>query len=131
MKKFDRDKHKKYGIKRLINSFKYAFSGILSAYKQEQNILIHTFIAIAVVILGFIFSITSLEWIIIILSISIVFAFEFINSSIEAAIDLVTDKICPLAKIAKDLSSSAVLITSIGSGIIGLIIFLPYFLKLF
>ena len=55
---------KKLGIdkKRLTNSFKFAFMGIVQAYKGEQNLKIHTVMAILVIICGFIFKITYSEW---------------------------------------------------------------------
>ena len=50
---------------------------------------------------------------------------EMINTSIEATIDLVTNQIHPLAKIAKDTASSATLVLCIVSLIGGCIIFIP------
>ena len=46
--------------KRLVDSFRYAFFGIVEAYKGEQNLKIHTVIAVLVVIFGFVFKISSL-----------------------------------------------------------------------
>ena len=64
------------------------------------------------------------------MSIGMVSATEMINTSIEAVVDLETQKYHPLAKIAKDTASSATLIFSITAFIGALIIFLPKILEL-
>lgn len=129
--KFDRRSFKKFGLKRHLESFKFAFDGLKYAIKYEQNLLIHTIATICVIIMGFLFNISNSEWIFLILAISLVISLELVNSAIEANVDLVTDNIHPLAKIAKDCGSAAVLISAIGSLIIGIIIFIPKIMSLF
>lgn len=131
MKWVSKNNRKKYSLKRLINSFGYAIKGIIAVYKTEQNILIHTIIAIIVIALAFYFKISSIESCILALSIGLVIAFEIINTSIEYTIDMAMPNIHPLAKLAKDSASGAVLITAITSIVIGLIIFIPKIMELF
>ncbi len=126
-----RDERKIRGTGRLIDSFRFAINGIIEAYRKEQTFYIVSIITLIVVILGFILSISSLEWIVLILIIGIVLSLELVNTSIEATIDLVTPKYHPLAKIAKDTVAGAVLVSSLVSIILGLIIFLPKILDLF
>ncbi len=111
--------------KRLVNSFKYAFQGIKQAYKGEQNLRIHTFIAILVIVFGFFLKISYVEWLTCLILIGLVIMAEFINTAIEYVVDLASPKIHPLAKAAKDTASAGVLMMAIISAIIGLIIFLP------
>lgn len=111
--------------KRLTNSFKYAFAGIKSAYKDEQNLRIHTTVAILVIISGFIFKINYIEFLICLVLIGLVLMAEFFNTAIENLVDLVTLDINPYAKIAKDTAAAGVLVFTIISAIIGLIIFVP------
>lgn len=120
-----RGKLKQKGIKRLLNSFKYAFAGIIYALKYEQNMLIHFIATILVIILGIILKLSVIEWLFCILFIGVVIAAELINSSIEASIDLISPNKNSLAKVAKDTASGAVLILSITALIGGLIIFVP------
>ena len=117
--------------KRLINSFKYAFEGIFTALKTEQNMKIHIFIMILVIIFGIILNINQIEWIICIILFGFVISLELINTAIENTIDLITIEKKPKAKIAKDTAAGAVLIASIVSAIIGLIIFIPKIILLF
>lgn len=111
--------------KRLTNSFKYAFEGILQAYVGEQNLKIHTVIAILVIIFGFILKISYTEWLVCLVLIGLVLMAEFFNTSIEYLVDLVSPEIHPLAKATKDTASAGVLMMAIISAIIGLIIFVP------
>lgn len=120
-----RDKIKVRGKKRLINSFKYAFDGLKYAFIYEQNLTVHILATIIVIILGFLFKISIFEWLVLFLIIGLVIATELINTSIEATIDLITDEINPLAKIAKDTAASAVLVFGLTALIIGTLIFLP------
>lgn len=125
-----RDKLKIRGKKRLINSFKYAFQGLKYAFIYEQNILVHTLATILVIIAGIIFKISTLEWLVIFLIIGLVIATELINTSIEATIDLITDEINPLAKIAKDTAAAAVLVFGFTALAIAFVIFVPKIITL-
>lgn len=118
-------KELKLDKKRLTNSFKYAFEGILQAYVGEQNLKIHTVIVVLVIIFGFILKISYTEWLVCLVLIGLVLMAEFFNTSIEYLVDLVSPEIHPLAKATKDTASAGVLMMAIISAIIGLIIFIP------
>lgn len=124
-----KDKNLKFSKKRLIDSFKYAFSGIRSAYISEQNLKIHTIVAILVVVFGFLLKISYVEWLISLVLISLVLMAEFFNTSLEYVVDLISPGIHPLAKAAKDTASAGVLMMAIISAIVGLIIFIPKFVN--
>ena len=111
--------------KKIINSFKYAFSGIFLSFKQERNMKIHVFAMILVILFGIILKINTFEWIICIILFGIVISAELFNTAIETIVDMVMPEINEKAKIAKDVSAGAVLINAIAAAIIGLIIFLP------
>ena len=119
-------KHKlRIDNKRLTGSFKYAFEGIIQTYKGEQNLKIHTFIAILVVVFGFFLKISIVEWFACLILIGLVLMSEFFNTAIEYVVDLASPKIHPLAKAAKDTASAGVLIMAIMAAIVGGIIFIP------
>lgn len=111
--------------KRLVNSFKYAGQGVYEAYLGEQNLKIHTIIAALVVICGFIFKISYMEWLVCLVLIGLVIMAEFFNTALEYVVDLASPEIHPLAKMAKDTASAGVLMMAIISAVIGLIIFIP------
>lgn len=124
-------KDKKLSIRRLINSFKYAFRGIGHAYKYEQNFKVHSIFIIIVILTSIVLKISKAEWLFIIIIIGLVIATELINTALEALVDLVTSEYKELAKVAKDTASAAVLILALTSVIIGLVIFLPKIIELF
>lgn len=126
-----RDKIKVRGTKRLFNSFKYAIDGLLYAFKYEQNLTVHLIATVLVIIFGFSFNISILEWLTVFLIIGLVIATELINTSIEATIDLITDQTHPLAKVAKDTAAAAVLVFGITAIIVGGIIFIPKIVVVF
>lgn len=130
-KKFDRSLIKQRGIKRLFKSFQYAKEGIIYTIMYEQNFILHLGVALLVIVCGLIFKITSLEWILLIIAIALVLVSELINSSVEAITDMITLEDNKLAKIAKDTASGAVLVMALMSVLMGLIIFIPYILKIF
>lgn len=111
--------------KKLRNSFKYAFEGIKEAWKTEQNLKIHFIIMFLVIIAGFVFKITAMEWIVCLLLFALVISLELINTAIETTVDIAMPEINEKAKYAKDIAAGAVLFSAIISVIVGLIIFLP------
>lgn len=122
---------KQKGFKRFLNSFKYATSGFKFVYQNEQNLIIHICVAIIVIISSFIFRLNNFEWLFVLIMIGLVFCAELINTSIEAVVDLVSPEKHPLAKIAKDTASAAVLSLCIVALIGGLCIFMPKIFGLF
>ena len=130
MDSVSRDKLKERSFKRLIKSFKYALEGILYAFKYEQNIIVHTLVMILVIILGITVKLSVYEWLICLILFGLVIATEMINTSIEATVDLACNKKDPLAKIAKDTASGAVLVFALVALIAGLIIFIPKIINL-
>ncbi|WP_421379928.1 diacylglycerol kinase family protein [Bacillus salacetis] len=111
--------------KKFLRSFKFAIKGIKLVFLKEFNFLVHFITALAAVAAGFIFSISKVEWLVIILLIAGMFALEMMNTAVERAVDLVTEDYHPLAGQAKDIAAGAVLCYAVGAVIIGLIIFLP------
>jgi len=107
-------------------SFKYAFEGIVTAFKDQPNLKLHLFAAVAVIFVGLFLDISKAEWLVLILTIGLVVTFELTNTAIEEIVDSFTDQVHPAAKKAKDVAAAAVLVASITAVVVGLIIFLPY-----
>lgn len=120
-----RNKEDGSSSQRYLKSFFHAIEGFVYCVRYEHNMIIIIISTILVVLFGFLFRISAGEWLFVISMIGAVTACEMINSSIEAAVDLVTSDIKPLAKIAKDAASSATLVLSATSLIGALIIFAP------
>lgn len=110
-------------LRKLLQSFACAISGIGYAFSSQRNMKIHGLAAVLVIIIGFTVSLTRIEWAIISLTIFMVFAAETINTAIEKIVDLVTTDYLPLAKLSKDLAAGAVLLTAVNALVIACLIF--------
>lgn len=112
-------------FRKRVNSFRYAFHGIWILVKTQANARIHLLASLLVVFSGYYFEVSLSEWCILILCISMVLAAEAFNTAIETLTDIASPDIQPSAGFIKDVAAAAVLITAIGSAIIGVLIFLP------
>lgn len=112
-------------------SFAHAFRGVGIIVKTTHNFWVQIFFALVAVILGFIFRISEIEWVLIIMSAGFVLATEAINTAIEIDIDLTSPNYHPYARDTKDVAAGAVLISAIVALAVGLIIFLPKIVALF
>ncbi len=118
-----RNKDEGNALQRYWKSFNHALDGLVYCLKYEHNMIIILVCTIIVIILGFIFNISIYEWLFVISICGAIAAVEFINSAIEATIDLITTDIHPLAKIAKDCASAASLVLCIVALVGGVAIF--------
>jgi diacylglycerol kinase (ATP) len=107
----------------ILDSFNYAFEGIIHVLRTQRNLRIHFAIAFAVLILALIVDVTKLELIALLLSVSFVLIAEMLNTAVEAAIDIATTSFDPMAKLAKDIAAGAVLIAAINAIAVGYIVF--------
>lgn len=124
-------KAQKFSILKRIKSFGYAFNGLRILIREEHNARIHVFATITVVLAGFYFDISMIEWIAISLSIGFVISLEIINSAIENIADFISPEKNDAIKKIKDLSAAGVLISALTALIIGLIVFIPKIFALF
>lgn len=113
-------------LTRLIKSFKYAFKGFLKVFIEEQNLQIHLFVGLMVVVFGFFLKISYIEWVLLILVIGLVILTEIINSVIERICDVLKPRIDSYVKEIKDIAAAIVMLASIIAVLVGVIIFYPY-----
>ena len=120
-------------IRDVMNKFKYSFQGMAYCFTHETSFIFETIAMIGVVICGILLDISFVEWIFSILSLLLIMEVEFLNTAIEATVDMVTQEYHPLAKIAKDCGSAATCMASLMATIVNLVIFvpkvLPYIIK--
>jgi undecaprenol kinase len=114
----------------LTRSFGFAFSGIGDAFKNEPNFRIHTTAAVIVLVAAALLGFNPLEWLVLLLTIYLVIAFELLNTVLEKIVDLASPKVSETARMAKDISAAAVLTSAILSIVVGIVLFLPKILSL-
>jgi diacylglycerol kinase (ATP) len=107
----------------LLESFNYAFEGIIHVLRTQRNLRIHLAIAIVVIGAAAALSVQRIELIALLIAIAFVLVAEMINSAIEGVIDLSTTSFDPNAKLAKDIAAGAVLISSITAVAVGYLVF--------
>lgn len=117
-------------FRKRLNSFKYAFRGILFLIREQPNARIHLLAATLVIFAGFYFDISQNEWLAVIISIGIVFGAEAFNSAVEETINFISPEYHSKAGKIKDLAAGAVLIVSVSALIVGIIVFLPYIINI-
>lgn len=108
-----------------LSRFHHALRGLYVFAKTTRNLPVHLVAALLVVGLGCFLKISSIEWVMLIFAIGLVFSTEALNSAIEIDIDLTSPDYHPFARDTKDVAAGAVLISVIVAVLIGLIIFLP------
>jgi diacylglycerol kinase (ATP) len=107
----------------LLDSFNFAFEGIIHVLRTQRNLRIHFAVAVSVLILALIVNVTKMELIALLISVTFVLIAEMLNTAVEAAIDIATTSFDPMAKLAKDIAAGAVLIAAINAIAVGYIVF--------
>ena len=108
-----------------IAAFGHAFRGWGCVLKTQHNAWIHSVVATVVIALGLWLGLPPRDWAVLILAIAMVFTAEFINTAIEAVVDLASPVHHPLAKVGKDVGAGAVLVAALAAALIGLLILGP------
>lgn len=109
----------------LFHSFRYAFAGLWHALRTQRNARIHLLAVVAVTAMGLWLRLDASQWAVLALTIALVFFAEMINTVAESITDMITTEYHPLAKVVKDVSAGAVLVTAIASVVVGLLILGP------
>jgi diacylglycerol kinase (ATP) len=107
------------------HAFRHAFRGWNYVLRTQRNAWVHAVITTLVIILALWLRLPLHDWAILFLTIEAVWMAEFINTSLEAVVDLASPQHHPLARIGKDVAAAAVLIAALNSVLIGLIILGP------
>ncbi len=115
----------KFSTRSRVQSFLFAFKGIIILLKSEPNARIHLVAMICAVALGIVFRINTFEWISLAIVIGLVFLSELFNTAIEKLADVVDPEWNKKIGQIKDLSAGAVLVSAIISLIVGGMVFIP------
>jgi diacylglycerol kinase len=106
-------------------SFGHAFRGWWYVIRTQRNAWIHAVISTAVILTAFWVHLDLQDWAILLLTIVLVWTAEFINTALEAVVDLASPEQHPLAKVGKDVGAAAVLIAALTSILVGLLVLGP------
>ncbi len=106
----------------VARSFDHAYRGLIYAVRTQRNMRFHVVVAALVLLASLLLGVSKLELAALILVILFVFITEILNTAMEFTVDLVTKEYHPLAKLAKDVSAGAVLVSSVGAVLVGYLI---------
>ncbi len=110
----------------ILWSFNYAIEGLVYTLRTQRNMRVHTSIAVLVAVGSLLLGVTRTQLVAIVFAISLVFVTELLNTAIEAAVDVATERYDPLAKTAKDVAAGAVLVAAINALVVAyLVLFDP------
>lgn len=112
-------------LKSRWKSIRIAFEGVRFVLRTQKNAWVHVTITVLVLLMGVLMGLDRLEWVLILLTLGMVWAAESFNTAMEVMIDFVSPEQRPLAKTCKDVSAAGVLITAIVSVLVGVLIFGP------
>lgn len=110
-------------------SFRYAFAGWWFVVRTQRNAWIHAVVSVLVIALSFWVGLPARDWAVIVMAIALVWTAEFINTALEAVVDLASPRQHPLARVGKDVGAAAVLIAAVSSVLIGLLLLGPPLLE--
>jgi diacylglycerol kinase len=107
------------------HAFRHAFLGWWFVVRTQRNAWIHAIVTTLVVLAALWLRLPIRDWAMLLLSIALVWTAEFINTALEAVVDLASPQHHPLAKVGKDVGAAAVLIAALTSVLVGVLILGP------
>jgi len=114
-----------------VRSVRYAVHGIRIMVASQHNAWIHASATVAVTSVGLVMHLSAAEWCWIVLAIVSVWTAEALNTAFEFLTDVASPTFHPVAGKAKDVAAGAVLLSAIGSVIIGLLVLGPHVIDRF
>lgn len=102
-----------------------ALDGLAQAYRGEHNLRWQVFLAALAITAGFLLGLDRTGWLWLLTSVFLVLGAEVMNSAVEAAVDLASPQVQPLARYAKHVAAGAVLMAAAQSLAVAGLVLLP------
>ncbi len=109
-----------------LRSVRYAVRGIGVMVRSQHNAWLHAAATVVVVALGLGLGVSAADWCWLVLAMMAVWTAEALNTAFEFLTDVASPTFHPVAGKAKDVAAGAVLISAVGSAVIGLMVFGPH-----
>lgn len=107
------------------HAFLHAFRGWWYVIRTQHNAWLHAIVTTLVMLTAWWLHLVMRDWAVLFLTIALVWTAEFINTALEAVVDLASPQQHPLARVGKDVGAAAVLIAALTSILVGLLILGP------
>lgn len=115
-------------VKLAFKSFSFAWKGLKTTWREEHNFRIEILAAILVIFSMIYFQFSFIESVFCIIAITIVLSAEIVNTVVEDLCNFVEPNNNEVIGKIKDTMGAFVLVSALGSFIIGLIVFYNHFL---
>jgi len=116
---------RKQSLTLLPQAFRFAASGLWLAISKQRNFRVHLIVASVAILLGLVLAVSAVEMAILVFAAVLGLVAEMVNTAIEEVVDLVSREYSKQAKVAKDVAAGMVLLTAMGTFLVGVIILLP------
>ena len=105
------DRIKPTGFTRLLRAFGYSFQGILHTWREEAAFRQEVALSLLVIPAGLYFGQSGVERALLVSPMLLILVIEILNSAVEAVVDRSGTERHPLAGMAKDMGSAAVMLS--------------------
>ena len=119
----------RFSVRARLRSFVYAGRGLRTVVASQHNARIHALASVLVCAAGLGAGLDRGEWCAIVLAITLVWAAECFNTALEFACDFAAPEFQPLIEKAKDAAAGAVLVSALGSSVVGALVFTPHVVR--
>src|SRR6185369_383253 len=114
-----------FTLRARAHSVRYALWGLRFMLRTQHNAGVHAAATLFALAAGLLLRIDRLEWCAVIVVIVAVWTAEALNTAFEALCDVASPEFHPMVERAKDVAAGAVLISAIGSTVVGAMVFVP------
>jgi len=113
------------GLRGFLASCGHACRGIQYAIHSQRNFRLHLLAAVLVISAAVGLRFSRVEFILTLLTVTLVILGELLNTSIEFVLNLLETRHHPVVRTAKDIAAGGVFLTVAGSVLVGLLLFGP------
>lgn len=112
--------------RRFGRSLKFAWNGIATLAKEEQSFRLQLLAGVVLTVLVFVFRLSRGETALVVVVAAFTLVLELLNGAVERLVDLFKPRIHAYAEQIKDMMAGAVLVSSVGAIIVGILVFWPH-----
>ena len=116
------ERSKPTGLTRLVRAFGYSFQGFAHTWREEAAFRQEVLLAVLVVPLGLYVGHSGVERALLVAPMLVILIVEMLNSAVEAVVDRAGTERHPLAGMAKDMGSAAVMLSFFLLGTVWLLV---------
>jgi diacylglycerol kinase (ATP) len=116
------ERDKPIGTTRLLRAFGYSYQGFMHTWREEAAFRQEVGLSILVIPLGLFLGRSGVERALLVCPMLLILVVEILNSAVEAVVDRSGTERHPLAGMAKDMGSAAVMLTFVLLGTVWLLV---------